>query len=195
MSRLLRRKVQLSASRVVAIGTTALLLTALGFVSGLQVGKAASPEPPALPLVPDEADDALVELLARIQAGATAGEVERLTFPDSLVDQEIHWTVPNAGTGGASQVTVSSASWEEPPNLASAQPEGEFTLRVRSSATPSDVLLAQKEMLAAGEPAWIQVVHVDGEPNYHLNVGGWSSEKAALASPQALAHLGEVRAY
>lgn len=163
-----------AASLAIAMSVTSF---GLGFLVGRD-GPVVTPTVIAAPYVPD---DALIELLARVEASSSAeGAVDVLTFPDALRGE----------TGGVSVVPAplppSEAAVRIPPSPSvtpgDRPPAGQFTVVVGRGEDLTAMRALQAKLGTAGLSAWIGAEIVDGVAAWRVAVGGYPTEEAAAAS-------------
>jgi hypothetical protein len=169
------RDLWISRSHVGAALTGAIVLSLTTFAMGYTLGR--SDAPPAAPVVLADAtrDDALVELLARVEATAAAdGGASALTFPDALKG--------GAGSG-------------EPLDLGptDAAPAGRYTVVVASSTSRAEAEAVRERLRAAGLEAWMRAELVGGKPRWRVAVGGHPTEEAAAEAMPAIVDVGVGR--
>ena len=169
------RDLWVSRSHLAAAVAGAIVLSLTTFALGYTLGH--SDAPPAAPVVLADAarDDALVELLARVESTAAAdGGVQSLTFPDAL----------KGGPGSG-----------EPLDLGPADPApaGRFTVAVVSTSKRAEAEATRERLRAAGLEAWMRAELVGGKPRWRVAVGGHPTSKAAGEALPAVMAVGVGR--
>jgi len=165
MSDLARRRSarDLSISRThIALGSLGVLLLCLSsFALGVLQGRSdEGPRVVAMPLSAELPDRGLVELLARVEATADAGEeVEVLTFPDALT---------NSPAGSSVDVGP--------------RPDGRFSIEVARYEDVGRARPVRDHLREAGHKAWIAVELVGGEMHYRVVVGGFNGHEGAQSA-------------
>jgi hypothetical protein len=177
MSELARRRsardLWVSRSHIGAAVAGAALVAISSYAIGYMVGVSAVPtvsvEPSLLAEAPDEA---LVDLLARIDANAERSE-GHLTFPEVLRGEAVGPMAPLGALTSEAIVTTFDAG-APLPRVGPPPASGRFTLVVESAselATLGD----------AGSDGWLSMSVVAGELRYSLNVGAFDDESEATA--------------
>ncbi|MCB9674824.1 MAG: SPOR domain-containing protein [Alphaproteobacteria bacterium] len=198
MSELARRRsardIWISRGHLYALGAGAALAMLACFAVGYGVGRSSVdlPEPAATRFAGEAGDEALVELLARVDAAATPdGGVRDLTFPDALRGEAGTLTIP------AAPAAAGSASLEGGaialPEAGDAPPAGRWTVIAasvddRAAADSIAASLREREL-----EAWVGVEQNDGRTRFRVAVGGWGSKseaEEALDSLQARIEAG-----
>ncbi len=195
MSELARRRsardIWISRGHLYALGAGCGLAILAAFGIGYAVGRESVdlPPPASTAFAGEAGDDALVELLARVDAAATPdGGVDQLTFPDALRGEAIERSVPAGDDASVPVVGVSGEAIPlpeagEPPPV----PNGSWTIVVAtfSERQPAEVRVA--ELIAEGHTAWTGVESQDGTLQYRASIGGYGSR---VAAEDALEDLG-----
>ena len=176
------RDLWISRSHLVAAAVGAVVLSAATFGLGLWLGRAGPPAVDARPaLSVGEADDALLELLARVEANTAAeGGVEELSYPDALRGAAGGGeAVPPQGPAAlAPPVTVPAA--EVVPPVGDPAPPGAYTIVVARSGDHAQAVALRERLAAAGLSAWVGAELVDGVPVWRIAVGGHATENEAV---------------
>ena len=183
------RDLWISRSHLLAAAAGAVVLSVVSFGSGYLMGRGeATPtaSAPAASLTANVPDDALVELLARVEATAARdGGVDALTFPEALRGEQGGGLSAVMGAEPAEEPVVVPPA--EPPDLeGDPLPAGRYTIDVLRTATEDRARELQQELIAVGLDAFVAVELVDGGVRYRLGVGGYRTETAAT---QALAEV------
>jgi hypothetical protein len=185
--RLDARDLWISRGHLWAAGIGTALVAVTAFALGLLAGAgerahASSIDPLGLSQAPD---DALVELLARVEATADpTGGVSALTFPDALRGGT-ETLVPEAPKGFAGAATV-EAGTSEPP-LADVAPPGAWTVVVSRTGDEARARALRDQLLANELPAWLAAERIDGTPEWRVCLGGFESEAAASSAAKEAA--------
>jgi hypothetical protein len=144
----------------VVLGAVGVMLLSVGsFSLGVLHGRSGEADAPVgtTTLSSELPNGNLVELLARVEATADAGEeVEVLTFPDALT---------NSPAGSALEV--------EP------HPEGRFSIEVARFEDVGRARPIRDALREAGHKAWVAVELVGGEMHYRVVVGGFAAHEGA----------------
>jgi len=186
------RDIWISRGHVWAVSAGAVVAATLAFGVGFASGRASAPVEIAdvqtfASTVPDEA---LVELLARVEAGAARdGGIEELTFPDALRGRIAGPTSAAPAIDGGTGVVVEVPAGDfaevsaEPP----AQ-QGHFVILVERFRDVLDARSLRDDLREAGLPTWVGVERVDGALTYKVSVGGYGRRASA---EQALSEIEE----
>lgn len=175
------RDVWISRGHLAAAGSLAVVMSVTSFGLGFLVGRDGPETAPTVAVTPYVPDDALIELLARVESSATSdGAVDVLTFPDAL----------RGDPGGAPNVPAPTEPNTESVQIAaapSAEPgdrpvPGAFTVVVGKGEDVAAMRALQAKLGAAGLTAWIGAEIVDGVPAYRVAVGGYATAEAAAAA-------------
>jgi hypothetical protein len=160
-----------------ALATTVSVVTfGVGFLVGRDVR--VEPAPVAGPHVPD---GALLELLARVEASATAdGAVDVLTFPDALRGPAGGSPDVPAAAGEPLPVKMTAIGGAVAPG--DRPPAGAFTVVVGRGDDVDAMRALQGRLTAMGLQAWVGAEIVDGVAAYRVAVGGYPTAEAATAS-------------
>lgn len=185
--RLDARDLWISRGHLWAAGVGTALVAVIAFSLGLlasggDAAHASGVDPLGLSQAPD---DALVELLARVEASSDAsGGVAALTFPDALRGQgEV--VIPEAPRAFAGAATAEAPSIDAP--LADEVPAGRFTIVVSRTADPARAAALRDQLRGRDLAAWIATERVGGQPSWRVCVGGFATEASAVAAVSALA--------
>jgi hypothetical protein len=180
------RDLRISRGHVGAAAVGIVLVAATSFAAGSASGGAGSGAPVSRGFAADVPGEALIELIARIDASSLpAGGAEALTYQDELRGPAgapaEEATAPEAQAApepvhvGAGTATV--------PAVADTPPEGVFTLWIAESADPAEAIALRTKLRTAGHAAWIAAALSAGEPLYAVAVGGYpDAETAAIAA-------------
>ena len=120
-------------------------------------------------------EDDLVELLARVEASASAvGGADRLTYPDALAGRQVEVGVPGAPELPG-HVDV------PPPPLVSlpgvgAPPQTGFGIQVLRTAELSVARTRLDILVATGLPVWVRTIRSGGVDVIEVGAGPWESE-------------------
>jgi cell division septation protein DedD len=188
MSELARRRsardIWISRGHLYAIGAGGGLAMIAAFAIGYALGRESVdlPPPASAAFTSEAGDDALVELLARVDSAATPdGGVDELTFPDALRGEPIARKAASAdepseavAVGVAGQAIPLPEAGDAPPI-----PNGSWTLVVGTFATRSDAEARVASLVAEGHAAWMGVESRDGALQFRASVGGFGSRVAA----------------
>lgn len=191
------RDIWVSRSHLYALGTGMVLFAVACFALGYTAGRRSVDhfEPNARARLLDQpADDALVELLARVDAAATPdGGVRKLTFPDALAGQGTALEVP-AQPVVEQRVQVPPAE-AAPLEAGDEPPKGRWTIAVSSFAERSLAVAARDALQAREVEAWLGTERRDGAVRYRVAVGGFGSRAEAEDALDDLTLEGEVVRY
>ena len=184
------RDIWISRGHVWAVSAGAAVAAVLAFGVGFASGRASAPQETVdvqsfASSVPDEA---LVELLARVEAGAARdGGIEELTFPDALRGH-IAGPTSAAPAAGAASEAVAQVAAGEPPELHADPPaqQGHFVILVERFRDVLDARSLRDDLREAGLPTWVGVQRVDGALVYKVSVGGYGRRSSA---EQALSEI------
>jgi len=184
MSELARRRsardIWISRSHLYALGSGAALAILVSFAVGYVLGRESVdlPRPVATAFAGEAGDEALVELLARVDATATPdGGVRDLTFPNAL-----------RGEGGDVQIPAPVESdavteLEGAPRLRLAPgdeaPPGRWTVLAATLDTRADADEIAESLRGRELQAWVGVEQSDGRTRFRVAVGGWGSRTEA----------------
>lgn len=176
------RDLRISRGHVAAAAVAALLLTGTAFGFGWLRGRSAAPPAPSavgVGLTAEVPDDAMLELLARVEASAAPRDgVQALTFPDALKGGEgAAPTVPHGPEQPGEAVVVPAS--EAPAPVADAPPAGRYTLTVHRGPDAQAAERLKARLVEAGLPAWVGAELVNGAPAFRVAVGGYADEAAA----------------
>lgn len=202
------RDLWISRSHLWALGAGVLVLGATTFLLGISLGRAEARREADAPrtLVAEVPDDALVELLARVEASADPlGGIDLLTFPGELskVTEPIVSVGPPLPAEMVPQVLPPPPAAPAEPDdvlevaagavaltpIADPHPSGAFTIRVLELAGAENAAQAvslRDDLRKAGQDAWIATDLVAGTPRYRVSVGGFADEVAAHAALAAV---------
>ena len=177
------RDIWISRAHVWAVGFGVTVAAVLAFGVGFASGRVSVPEPIAdvqafAAGVPDEA---LVELLARVEAGAARdGGIEELTFPDALRGG-ISGPISSTPDVVEPRVAVMEVSAGYVPDVIADVPaqQGHFVIRVERFRDVLDARGLRDDLREAGLPTWVGVERVDGVLMYKVSVGGYSRRNSA----------------
>ncbi len=156
-------------------------------------------------LVAEVPDDALVELLARVEASADPlGGIDLLTFPGELsrVIEPIVAVGPPLPADLAPLLLPPPPAVEEAPEvlevaagavamtpIADTRPPGAFTVQVLVLEGPDGAAEAvgmRNDLRKSGLDAWVASELVAGTPRYRVSVGGYGAEAEAQAAVAAV---------
>lgn len=173
------RDLWVSRSHLAAAAAGAIVLSlttfALGYTLGRSEGTADVPRGAPVVLADAARDDALVELLARVESTATAdGGVQALTFPDTL----------KGGPGSGEALGLGPAD---------PAPPGRFTILVVSTSSRAEAEATRERLRAAGLEAWMRAELVGGKPRWRVSVGGHPTEESAAEALPAVHAVGVGR--
>ena len=175
------RDLWISRSHLLAAAAGAAVLSVVSFGSGYLMGRGAPSEhaPTAIGLTSSLPDDALVELLARVEATATTnGGVDDLTFPETLRGAQGSGVAAAVGAEPFDEALV-LAPVEAPVVEGDPLPEGRYTVDVLRTGDEGRARVLQEELVAAGFDAFVAVEMVEGVVRYRLAAGGYRTEQAA----------------
>lgn len=198
------RDLWISRSHLWALGAGVAVLGITTFLLGVSLGRAEAERTDDAPrtLIAEVPDDALVELLARVEASADPlGGIDLLTFPGELsrVTEPIVAVGPPLPPGLAPLMLPPPPTGpEEPPDvleiaagavamtpIADVRPSGAFTVQVLQLDGPDGAAEAvglRNDLRKSGLEAWIASELVAGTPRYRVSVGGFPDEAAAKAA-------------
>lgn len=188
MSELARRRsardIWISRGHLYAIGAGGGLAILAAFAMGYAMGRESVdlPPPAAAAFTSEAGDDALVELLARVDSAATRdGGVDELTFPDALRGEplEREATPPSEPTEAATVGVEGRAIPLPEAGDAPPSPNGSWTLVVDTFATRSDAEARVASLVSEGHAAWMGVESRDGALQFRASIGGFGSRVAA----------------
>lgn len=186
------RDLRLTRAHVWALGAGGLATALLAFTLGWIAARAPAGHrgaPVLEPVAEGMPDDALVELLARIESIADAsGGVNDLTFPDTLTGglalegTGVRVAEEAQAAGGSTRVVLDGQN----AHPLDAPPAGAFTLEVWRGAD-LDAARSTRAALADREvEAWVGAVLEGGSAVYHVSVGGYPDEPSAAAAQERI---------
>ena len=175
------RDLWISRGHVYAAASLAIAMSVTSFGLGFLVGRDGPVVTPAVVAAPYQPDDALIQLLARVEASSAAeGAVDVLTFPDAL----------RGPTGGAPDVPAPPEPSDAAVRIPASEsitpgdrpPPGQFTVVVGRGEDLAAMRALQAKLGTAGLSAWIGAEIVDGVAAYRVAVGGYPTAEDAAAS-------------
>ena len=187
------RDLWISRGHIYAAIVGTLLLMSASFVVGYGAGRdSVGPvlAPPAA-FASESADVALVEMLARVDAGHVAdGGVRQLTFPDQLSGSAEATTLPNEPVqNGEAHL---EPALPQLPGGEDAPPVGRWTVAAGSVPQRQSAVRLSEVLRAAGLEPWLGIEHIDGEVSYRVGVGGFGSRAEAETALPALKNTIEL---
>lgn len=192
------RDIWVSRSHLYALGTGMVLFAIACFALGYTAGRRSVDhfEPTARARLLDQpADDALVELLARVDAAATPdGGVRKLTFPDALAGRAVPLEVPEVARD-VDRVALPGGEGEPLEAPDDEVPDGRWTIAVSSFAEKGLAEAARDAMRAREVEAWLGSERRDGDVRFRVAVGGYGSRAEAEDALEKLGLEGEVVRY
>lgn len=175
------RRLWVSRSHLHAAAAGAVLSCVASFGVGFLLGQhkvASADPPPELSLVSGVSGEGLLELLARVEAGAAGpdGEADVLRYPDLLKEGvPLKPPVDEATVRSSALVEAPVRPGEAPP--VDPVPAGELTVTVGSFAAQEDAVLIRdylEEHLADEElDAWMTVAQEAGLRSWVVSVGAY----------------------
>ncbi len=189
MGDLARRRAALdlrvSRGHLQATAVGVVLISGLSFGLGVLVGRDV---PASAEMSPagrsGVADDAVVELLARVDAMATIDAASDLTFPDALRTGEAP-AVAVVAPSDAAEMRLEAPVGVVPRGV-DAAPEQPWTVELTWTPDASEARALRDQLRQAGFDAWLGAALVDGTLEYRLAVGGHSSKAKAEAAREQL---------
>lgn len=177
------RDLWISRSHLFALAAGVVMLVVASFAVGYGMGRQ-SVELPAVPtrsFAGEAGDDALVELLGRVDAIATPdGGVGKLTFPNELAGVAVAAAVPapdgERDGGVAANVPPGEAQSMGP---IAAAPPGSWTIAARSLDSREEAEAVASTLRGQELEAWVGVELVAGKQRWRASVGGWGSRSEA----------------
>lgn len=179
------RDIWISRKHLTAGALLMVLTSVTSFLLGFWVGRDEVVHAPVASVPISVPDDALVDLLARVEASGLAdGGLEALTFPDALRGAP--------GDGPAVPQRPSELSREHTLNPLSARgqrpdieqidppPAGQFTVSVATLPTASEARALERRLAEMGIRAWIAPQLVEGSTHYRLAVGAYVDRDEAM---------------
>jgi len=189
-------QVWLTRPQARALGATAVSVAALMFFVGLMLGRKIAPEAEAAQgsqgslIAQDVQEDALPELLARVERSAAREDMRQLTFPDELPADEPATLIPEETAADLDDPAIAAPG--EPPQEAAPEGEGipEEGWAVEVGAF-SDLEAADGRVASlkeSGLEAWRVESFEQGESRWRVRVGAWATKSEAAEA------LGDLRA-
>ena len=202
------RDLWISRSHLWALGAGVAVLGITTFLLGISLGRAEAGRMDDAPrtLVAEVPDDALVELLARVEASADPlGGIDLLTFPGEL-SRVIEPIVavgpplpadlvplllqpPPPVVADAPELLEVDAGAVAMTPIADTRPPGAFTVQVLVLEGPDGAAEAvgmRNDLRKNGLDAWVASELVSGTPRYRVSVGGYGAEAEAVAAVAAV---------
>ena len=189
-------QVWLTRPQTRALGTTAVSVAALMFFVGLMVGRKTAPEASAAEgsasglIAQDVQEDALPELLARVERSASRENMRQLSFPDELPADEPTVLMPVEQVADLSDPAIAPAG-DPPPEAVEdgdGVPEEGWAVDV-GAYTDSEAADGRVASLReGGMEAWRVETFEQGQIRWRVRVGAWASKAEAAEA------LGELRA-
>lgn len=177
------RDIWISRGHLYAMAAGGALAVLASFAAGYGAGRQ-SVELPATPsqrFAGEAGDDALVQLLARVDASATPdGGVLELTFPDALAGRDgVGADTDAAGApldlGEGAEGVALEGGTAEPPFVEGGAPEGRWTVAAIALASEEDARRVAEDLKSRELEAWVGVEQLEGQTRYRVSVGGWGS--------------------
>jgi len=182
------RDLRISRGHLAAALVAVVLVAVTAFALGASTGEA-PPAPTKRVFTADVPGEALLELIARIDASSLPGGGEQtLTYQDDLRGPAGSTTAapvqPVEAVAGGEAVHV-AAGQAVVPAVADRAPAGAFTIWIAEGADPLAAKETRGRLRDAGQPAWIAATLVDGAPRYTVAVGGYATREEADAASAA----------
>lgn len=188
-------QIWLTRPQVGALGATAIAVAALTFFVGLMLGRKTAPEAVAAAapsgLISQEVqEDALPELLARVERSAARDDMRQLTFPEELPADEPSDLVPEEAPDDLGDPAVLPPGDAPADGVADGAgvPEEGWAVEVGSYDAADAADARVNTLVEDGMAAWRVESFEQGGGRWHVRVGTWSTKAEAAEA------LGDLRA-